>query len=303
MRPSFSFLACSLLQKRLAWGFLSSQKRTSITTSSTIAATRKIVDQSTLTLLEHVNLNVPSQEFILPFYFDLLGCGLDPRKAANLKPEAPKKTIWANCGASQFHLPHGDIAQKIPGHIGLRYDSLEGLKSRLADSEGIQSYEVDVDPRSQREFVKLVDKYDNVFYCRVGESVNTDKQQPIISADEIEEWGEHATKYGRSESECRGIDYVEFNCPAGSAEKIALFYESVFDATINCVDIEGGSKVAIIAFGAVDEFGKADQSILFRETIEDLPTYDGHHVAFYVGESGADFDVAFKSKCFKKYQI
>jgi hypothetical protein len=277
--------------------FLASSKsqRLKVTSCNVAEQTRNIVEVSTMTLLEHVNLNVPSHEHILPFYFEVLACGMDPRKAANLESDAPKKTIWANCGASQFHLPYGDVAQKIPGHIGLRYNSLDGLKSRVKDSKAVKSYEVGVDPRSKREFVKLVDQYDNVFYCRVGDPINTDQRQPIIAPDETQEWGEHATTYGMVESECQGIDYVEFFCPKGSAEKIAVFYESVFDATTTCVDLGGGSKVAIIAFGKIDESGKSDQSILFKETTETIPPYDGHHIALYVGESAADFDVCYKN--------
>ena len=180
--------------------------------STTDASTRTIVDKSTLTLLEHINLNVPSQESILPFYFDILGCGLDPRKAENLKEGAEKKTIWANCGASQFHLPFGETAQRIPGHVGLKFDTLEDLKRRLAEhgdnKQALQSYEVGTDHRSQREFVKLVDVYDNVFYCRVGDPTTGNKRQPMIAPDETSQWGEYAKHYGRTESDCRGIDYV-----------------------------------------------------------------------------------------------
>ena len=260
-------------------------------------AERAIADRSTLTLLEHVNLNVPSHEYILPFYFDVLGCGMDPRKASNLKPDAPKKTIWANCGASQFHLPYDEVAQKIPGHIGLRFDSLEGLKSRLKDlsSDAVKSYEIGTDQRSQREFVKLVDQYDNVFYCRVADPVHADKRQPIIRPQEAEKWGDVAERYGQLDSECRGIDYVEFNCPEDSAEKIALFYDSVFDATTSCVEVGPGKKIAIIGFGNVDEKGKSEQSLLFRETEESIPPYDGHHVAMYVGETALDFQEAYKN--------
>jgi hypothetical protein len=197
-------------------------------------------------------------------------------------------------------LPHGDVGQRIPGHIGLRYDSLEGLKKRVqefGDQKAIflKDYEIGADPRSQREFVKLVDMYDNVFYCRVGDPVNTDKEQPMIRPDETNEWGDHATKYGRIESDCRGVDYVEFLVPKGTAERIALFYESVLDVTTTCVEVEAGMKIAIIAFGNVDQNGKAAQSLLFRETTEAIPPYDGHHVAMYVGETAADFEQAYKN--------
>jgi hypothetical protein len=308
--PSFCILL-TLLTRVASFSILNSDGRRSQTTlcmteTTTAASTRTIVDKSTLTLLEHINLNVPSQESILPFYFDVLGCGLDPRKAENLKEGAAKKTIWANCGASQFHLPFGETAQRIPGHVGLKFDSLEGLKNRLAEQQkqqqhgenqkALRSYEVGVDPRSQCEFVKLVDVYDNVFYCRVGDpSTNEDKRQPMIAPDETSQWGEYAERYGRAESDCRGIDYVEFHCPLGTAEKIALFYESVLDATTTCIDLGDGTKIAIIAFGDVDDMGKADQSLLFRESEQKIPENDGHHIAMYVGESAADFEQAFKN--------
>ena len=82
----------------------------------------------------------------------------------------------------------------------------------------------------------------------------------------------------------------EFHCPIGTAEKIALFYESVLDAITTCIDLGDGTKIAIIAFGNVDDTGKADQSLLFRESEGEVPEYDGHHIAMYVGESAADYE-------------
>lgn len=82
----------------------------------------------------------------------------------------------------------------------------------------------------------------------------------------------------------------------GTADKIALFYESVLDATTSVVENgSDGSKIAIIGFGNIDDEGKTDQSILFRETSEEIPPYDGHHVAMYIGESKEDFEKAFQN--------
>ena len=290
------------------------------------APDRTIVDTSTLTLLEHVNLNVPSQEHIIPFYLELLGFGLDPRKAINFDPNKRKsQTIWVNCGASQFHMPYGETAQRIPGSIGLRYDSLTSLKRRLNelskttnDIMGLQEFDILTDPRTQRDYVRMVDVYGNVFFCRESIDSSYDRdvvftngvqqklRQPIIGPHDTDEWGDYATKYGLLESECRGIDYVEFNCPVGSADKIALFYESVFDATTTVVqqEVKDGNgrsvmiKIAIIAIGEIDDVGKANQSLLFRETTETSllpPSHDGHHVALYVGTNRADFEQAFKN--------
>lgn len=255
-----------------------------------------IADKSTLTLLEHVNLNVPSQEHILPFYYDLLGCGMDPRKATNLLPDAPKKTIWANCGASQFHLPYGQVAQRIPGHIGLVYSSLEGLKERLK-THGKDCKEFEIGSENGREFIRLVDHYGNTFHCR-QDSLTYRRAfeegwiQPILTSQNADFPPDIIERFGRDRSECSGIDYVEFLCPVGTADRISLFYESVFDATTSIVESQG-DQVAVVAFGNVDENGRSDQSLLFRESSNPLPPYDGHHVAMYVGESVADFERAF----------
>ena len=275
-----------------------------------------IVDTSTLTLLEHINLNVPNHDYILPFYVHILGLGLDPRKASNLL--TGKGTVWANCGASQFHLPYGDEAQVIPGSIGLRYASLDPMLQRLKQIEEeplercFASYEYHDEPSSssspQRPFIRLQDLYGNVFYCRQSASVqetdtatdstgpSRDLRQPLVSntANHVETLGDLAIKYGMEESECQGIDYVEFKCPMGMADKIALFYDSVLDAT-TCVVQDKQDKVAVIGFGRVDASGKAEQCLLFRETSESIPLYDGHHIALYVGQSGSDFEQAFKN--------
>lgn len=253
-------------------------------------ATETAIDRSTLTLLEHVNINVPDHKYIIQFYFGLLGCGVDPRKAINILEGS--KTVWANCGASQFHLPFGETAQVIPGQIGLRYDSLDALRDRLDDDSLKDCYassEV-LDNGS----IKIVDVYGNVFYCRQGTSPPSSLKQPLVSKKDTDEFGDVALKYGCDESECRGIDYVEINCPTGTAEKIALFYDSVLDATTSLVEHDG-KNIAIIAFGDVNADGRASQSLLFRETNEPLPPYDGHHLAMYVGESRQDFEQAFQN--------
>ena len=120
-------------------------------------------------------------------------------------------------------------------------------------------------------------------------------RQPIILPHQTDQWGEIATRYGKVDSDCQGIDYVEFQCPMGQAERIALFYESVLDATTSTVQDQEGSSIAIIAVGNVDEMGRSEQCLLFRESSDPLPPYDGHHIALYVGESVEDFEQAFQN--------
>lgn len=286
---------------------------------ATTTSNEDILNQSTLTLLEHINLNVPNHDYILDFYFNILGMGLDPRRAANVLKGSG--TVWANCGASQFHLPYGDDAQVIPGSIGLMYDDLNGVIERLESFQDVENKpfsEYDVEDKEDNGLIRcirIVDRYGNIFYCRLrstsdeDELVNTAKQ-PIVYSDleeHIQEYQDVASKYGLlqgQETECKGISYVEFNIQKGNnkIEDIAEFYDCVFDAPTNVVtDPRDGNKIAIIGFGSIDPAtGRASQSLLFREKYDQddndsVPKYDGHHIAFYVGENWADFEKAFEN--------
>lgn len=274
---------------------------------------------SNLSLLEHVNFNVPNHDYILDFYLDILGCGLDPRVAVNLMDNdesfGREGLIWASCGPNQFHFPRDEQAQVLPGHIGLRYRSLDGLKERLVkassstddDSSSVKgnkrhnnkcfdSYEVVVGPAGET-IVQIQDRYGNVFHCREGPEKLTQYKQPVVKISDQDKFGDVALRYGvAEESDCRGIDYVEFDCGMETAEIIALFYESVFDATAVLRKDKNGQTVARIAFGDIDATtGRASQYLLFRETPSELPAYDGHHIAIYVGTRDTkDFERAFQ---------
>jgi hypothetical protein len=173
---------------------------------------QRIVDRSTLLLLEHLNFNVPSfHECAVPFYFDILGCGVDPRMAENLdQGEQPEKgsTVWANLGASQFHLCYNDTTTTFPGKIGVWFDSIESLerlserlrgheKEASSASKCFQHYSQEKDSQGNLQ-ISIVDKYGNVFVCKfrppiVNNESPTLFQQPILRASETKQWGELAT--------------------------------------------------------------------------------------------------------------
>jgi hypothetical protein len=339
-------MIASELEPTMTTTSTTTMKTESSTTTTTTTITKSPQERSTLILLEHINLNIPQDhsEYVIPFYIHLLGCGIDPRRAENVVLNetttssssststitTTKGTIWANCGASQFHLPHGPTAQRIPGKIGLRFrsDCWEEFQRRVQtvlqqqqqqqqppfSLSSVRSTTSSMD-RFGNTYIELTDAYDNVFLCRPDNNndkdatVGVDHQhrlvdhlrQPIVSVTDTDQWGALATNYGKEQSDCSGIDFVEFACPKGTAEKIALFYDACLDATVSVVSQDdgggGGGKIAIVAVGGSDDTRHtADQSLIFRETDpEMLPDYDGHHIAMYIGETVADFEQAYRN--------
>ena len=196
------------------------------------------------------------------FYSDLLGCRLDN--------DTDGTTV--HCGDSQLKLVYtdGDNNDAPKPIIGLAYLSLDGVKRRLQqldDTSPRIDSQIGVDETSGREYVRLVDPSGNVFYCRTATSSQPDP------------------------ADCCGIAYVEFPCPPGTADQIALFYESVLDATTSVLM---NGKIAIIAVGNIDQRGRADQSLLFRETAHANQNVSTQ-LAIHVGESAADFVQAYRN--------
>mmetsp|Transcript_32734 Transcript_32734/g.75332 ORF Transcript_32734/g.75332 Transcript_32734/m.75332 type:complete len:219 (-) Transcript_32734:764-1420(-) len=103
---------------------------------SQVRARTSLFDQSShnnILILDHLNLNHEKgrHDLVKAFYFELLGCEPDPRKEENLA--SGKKTLWANIGCNQFHLPEGKPkAQTFNGIITLAYRSEEDLAALSA---------------------------------------------------------------------------------------------------------------------------------------------------------------------------
>ena len=203
--------------------------------------------------------------------------------------------------------------------IGLRYNSLEELKKELAKSE-VCSFDVS-SLGDGREIIRITDAYDRVFVAREvvmdsNDGSNQDDptissicQQKVICSNSEQDSvpTEIMEKYGIETTACRGMDFLEFfvyvtKVDAGSTvEKIAQFYDFFFDAPTSVVNDER-SNIAIIGFGKIDDNGRAEQSLLFREVVVDDPQRHqavnsddlgtGHHIAIYVGNCVEDYEVA-----------
>ena len=91
-------------------------------------------------------------------------------------------------------------------------------------------------------------------------------------------WGNIVRCHDPMERMELGMAYVEFDVPVGAAKGIAEFYAEIFDTMTSVKD-----GTAHISVGQ-------DQQLIFRETKEKLPAYDGHHIQVYVANFSKPHD-------------
>lgn len=156
------------------------------------------------------------------------------------------ENMWANVGRQQFHLPSRGV-QVLRGHVGVVVPDLGALRHRLA---GVRA--------------KLAE-------TRFAFADEGDCLQATCP------WGNRLLCYSpapRFGDMRLGVPYVEFTVGPGVADGIARFYREVFSAPARLID--GGAAVNV-------DVGPS-QSLIFRESADPLPRYDGHHIAIYVAD-------------------
>jgi hypothetical protein len=156
--------------------------------------------------------------------------------------------MWANIGRSQFHLPTGK-PQVVRGVVGLVLPEREALLRRLAAvKRGLDGTQFSFGEHN--DYVEAVSPWGNRIRCH-----------------------EPAPRFGRV---ALGLPYVELAVPTGTAAAIARFYREIL-ATPARVESSGDAPKAIASVGS-------DQSLIFRETEEAQPEFDGHHVQIYLND-------------------
>lgn len=157
--------------------------------------------------------------------------------------------MWVNFGRQQFHMPTRD-PQVLRGHVGMVVPDLDALKKRLATIAPKLEGSTRFTWRDAGEFVDTT--------CPWGNRIRIHAPQP---------------RFGRMRL---GIPYVELGVPRGTAAGIVRFYEQVMRAPASLLS-EGDAAIASVTVGV-------DQRLRYRETDGPIPSYDGHHVAIYVGD-------------------
>lgn len=187
------------------------------------------------------HVNVQIPDQALATLFYVVGLGFTRDPYLNVGLQ----NMWANVGEQQFHLPTGN-AQVVRGHIGIVVPELNLLKSRLqAVEERLSSTKFSWS--REKEYVALICPWGNRFRCYEPQ----------------ERFGDMSL----------GMPYVEFHVKPTMAKGIARFYQKVMGAPAT-VASKDGTNAACVAIGR-------NQWLFFRETKEEIPRYDGHHIAVY----------------------
>jgi hypothetical protein len=176
---------------------------------------RKAEDLGNITMLEHVNLQIPDQALATLFYIQGLGLTRDPYMNIGLA------NMWVNVGKSQFHLPTGD-PWVLRGAIGLVTPDREALLKRLGTVK-TQLADTKFAVAEKNDHVEVTCPWGNRFK---------------MHAPDIERFGPVNL----------GMPYLEFDVPAGTAKGVERFYRKLFGAKTK-LDGNGGGKTARINVG------------------------------------------------------
>ena len=226
-------------------------------------------------ILDHLNINHEQgrHDWLKAFYFDFLGCAVDPRKEENLAKG--KKTLWANIGAQQFHLPEGKPdAQVLEGIVTLSFPDLSTLAKKYED---VKQQLTGSKFQLQHETDRLVvtDPWGTQFHLLQGHARDPRGEQP------------GGTSAGLSLQ-----DLTIYTPPRCNMAGIARFYEEILNAHIlnldddRCVVSVGPWQT--LTFASHPEGRTPVHEDLHEEEVESLvgqPSFlsnYGPHVSMYV---------------------
>ncbi len=153
--------------------------------------------------------------------------------------------MWVNAGDQQFHLPR-NTAQRLRGHVGVVLPNLDDLEKRLKFVSK---------PLAQTDFAWQRHADHVEVTCPWGNCIRAFQPASFPNMD-------------------LGMPYIELQVPAGTAPGIQRFYEQILGCPA-CYEAEA-ARVSV-------QMGH-NQALIFAETNEELPAYDGHHIAVYVAD-------------------
>lgn len=298
----FLLLAIASLKEAEAFG---------ISFSSTSSTFRALGQQSkprflrstksnNILILDHLNINHEKgrHDLLKAFYFDFLKCAVDPRKKENL--EKGKKTLWANIGSQQFHLPEGSPSpQVLQGVITLVYPDINSL---------IESY--DSNPECQRI---LSDSKFEYSFSEDGKSMDCidpwGSKFHIVQCDDMKQsiYVDSRGKQPGPISEGIGMIDLTLYVPSSvtNFEGIARFYNRVLGVPLESITINNNENKCVINIGPhsqtltfchspdMSNSIAHEELVVGEESIENarLSNY-GAHISIYVANLPQSYDRA-----------
>ena len=158
------------------------------------------------------------------------------------------ENMWINIGQQQFHLPTGE-PQVLRGVVGLVVPDLEAVVKSLGEARA---------KLAGTKFAYRVEDKHVAVTCPWGNRLRLYAAGP--------EFGDMTL----------GMPHVEFPVRPGTAAGIARFYQEIMGAPAVVTPNGGGVAVRV-------KVGRR-QELVFRETSAPAETYDGHHIAIYIGD-------------------
>eukprot|EP00620_Florenciella_sp_RCC1587_P017680 CAMPEP_0182559932 /NCGR_PEP_ID=MMETSP1324-20130603/2858_1 /TAXON_ID=236786 /ORGANISM="Florenciella sp., Strain RCC1587" /LENGTH=567 /DNA_ID=CAMNT_0024772249 /DNA_START=44 /DNA_END=1747 /DNA_ORIENTATION=- len=241
-------------------------------TEQTERTERNANQNQNVLIVDHLNLNHQKgrHDLLSAFYFDLLGLAVDPRKEENVAKG--KKTLWANAGIHQFHLPEGKPnAQVFDGVITLAYKDLRKVVARIEGRNPILdetsfAYEVDGTGGS----IAVTDPWGTAFNLvedPMGGALDPRGSQPGPASDAL------------------GMPDLCVHVPPGTnLAGISRFYEQIL-----------GASTLSLTHSALVLQASPSQTLSFRhkagasphadmEVLENGPANNGVHVSMYIAD-------------------
>mmetsp|Transcript_15181 Transcript_15181/g.24948 ORF Transcript_15181/g.24948 Transcript_15181/m.24948 type:complete len:384 (-) Transcript_15181:54-1205(-) len=259
-------------------------------------------------LMDHFNINHEKgrHDALKAFYFDFLGCAIDPRKEENIARGS--KTLWANVGMHQFHLPEGKPnAQVFDGVITLIHEDLSVLMERYNDYlDGDERFaplkdtEFLVGVLDEDELLMVTDPWGNEFSIMASDDPEEDRASDVGAQPLIE---------GHEPSEGLKIEDLTVYVPHdANLEGIGRFYAHVLGA--EAIDELGSESSISISMGERQtltfqyhpdgpdtEVFHHDFSYDEQDENESLPFYPsnhGPHISLYVSDLAKAYESADK---------
>ena len=155
--------------------------------------------------------------------------------------------MWVNAGEQQFHLPKRD-AQVFRGHVGLVIPDHQTLERRLSFVSRFMDGTKFAFSKEDN-WMSVTCPWGNEF--RVFDSTN---------------------HFGME----LGIPFGVMLIAKGSAQGIVSFYREILGAPARLVEYEEKTAAEV-------DMGY-NQKLIFKETNEEIPSYDGHHIAIYIAD-------------------